>query len=280
MSILRRLLPLAILLPALAACAGDGEKAPPTSDPAESTVSPVKSDCPDCDQAGPSAFVQAGVGASFYAKGDHWQVAVRFDSLPTAEKRDDVFLGEDVTASEVFLFDYAATAIDRDVFEVEQGEGTAKVLRDLATIEITQATPAGPNADLLSAERIDTYEKKVEFVMNDLLEPVRETVYSRRYPNGHEVDLDGKSSLKTGASLFPRTIPRLLTAGQDVPAPALPADLEDVADAFDPTWRDATYKRYDFENGDLVYWSVGRGHLWPFYSRTSQGHAVLVSWNQ
>jgi hypothetical protein len=109
---------------------------------------------------------------------------------------------------------------------------------------------------------------------------MREVSFTTRYPHGNEVDLDSKSSLKTGSSLFPRTIPRILTTGTDTPAPALPGDLEDVADALDPAWRDATYKRYEFENGDVAYWSTGRGHLWPFYTRTAQGHAVLVSWNQ
>ncbi len=258
--------PLALL--ALGACSAADQAPAGAGDP---TVSPVKSDCPDCDPAGPNAFVQAGIGAGFYEVGDHWQVAWRYTSNPMIEMRDDVFLGTDVAQSEAFLFDYRVTAVDRDVFD--------NVLRDTVTVEVTQAAPAGAHADLYSPERIDQFEQKVVFTMNDLLEPVRETVYSRDYPHGKTVELDTKSSLKTGASLYPRTIPRLLVAHQvDAPAPALPADLKDIADAVVPGWDAETYLKVTFDNGDVVYWGKGDGRLWPFFTATADGAGLLVSY--
>ncbi|MGM0574246.1 MAG: hypothetical protein ACQEXJ_00745 [Myxococcota bacterium] len=266
---------LAALLLALAAVGFTACGEDTTTQPAEEQEEPaagVKTDCPDCDPAGPGAFEQTGVGDRFYAEGDHWQVAFRYVHEPMAEKRGDVFLGEDVADSEVFLFDYRVLRTDRDAF--------GDVLRDTATVEITQATPDGPHADLFSPERIDRFEHKVVFRLNDLLEPIAETIYDRNHPHGKRVRLDGESSLGAGASLYPRTIPRLLVEGAvDAPAPDLPVDLADVADAMDPAWRDATYQKYVFDNGDVVYWPRGRGHLWPFFVRTSQGAGVLVSWN-
>lgn len=260
-------LPLALL--ALGGCS-TAHKAP--AGPGDPSISPVKSDCPDCDPAGPNAFVQAGVGAGFYAVGDHWQVAWRYTSSPMVEMRDDVFLGTDVAQSEAFLFDYEVTAVDRDVFD--------NVLRDTVTVQVTQATPAGAHADLFSPERIDKFEHKVVFTMNDLLEPVRETVFTRDYPHGKTVELDTKSSLKTGASLYPRTIPRLLVANQvDAPAPTLPADLKDIADAVVPGWDAATYLKVTLDNGDVVYWGKDDGRLWPFFTATADGAGLLVSYN-
>ncbi|MCB9786861.1 MAG: hypothetical protein H6744_09230 [Deltaproteobacteria bacterium] len=261
----------AVSVSGLIACGGDGTNPPNTPAPA-ANVSAVKSDCPDCDPAGANAFVQAGLGSGFYALGDHWQVAFRYTQTPMAEKRDEVFLGSDVATSEVFLFDYVVTATDRDVFD--------NVLRQTATVSISQAVPGGPDAGLFSPERIDRHEQRLDFTLNDLLEPVSEVLYSRRAPHGKRVRLDGKSSLQTGASLFPHTIPRVLAAGAvDAVAPELPADLADVVDAMDSGWRDAAYRRYTFDNGDVVYWAVQRGQLWPFYAHTRQGHAALVAWN-
>ncbi len=289
-----RFLPLllALALPAfVAACASDGADKTDSTPEGESTINPGKADCPDCDPAGPGAFEQAGIGETFYKVGDHWELAVVFTQTPLHEKRDDIFLAQqakigdvvygDVIQTEAFLFDYAVSGTDSDVFTIEQGEGHSLVMRELATVEITQAvvSSADPGEQHLSMDRLDTYEYKVEFVMNDLLEPISETVYSRNYPNGRTVELDQKSQLKTGASLFPRTIPRILTSGVDTVAPELPADLAAIADSRDASWRDATYKMYEFDNGDVTYWSVGRGQLWPFYSKTRSAEAVLVGWN-
>jgi len=255
---------------ALAACgqgAGDGAGTPdPTGPPS------AKADCPDCDPAGPNAFIQANVGAGFYQVGDTWLVAHRFVNRPEIEKHGDVFLGTDEVESEAFAFRYRVLALDREVFD--------QVVRDVVTIEITQDTPAGPGAALFSPERVDRVEHRVVFVMNDLLDPVRETVYSNDYPHGKSLELDSRASLTTGGSVFPRTVPRLLAAG-GVPsaAPELPADLADIAESYDPAWGEATYVRYAFDNGDVAYWSRDRGHYWPFYVVTQGTASVLVKWN-
>ena len=246
-----------------------------TEEPVEPTaIGPeaAKADCPDCDPAGPNAFVQAGVGSGFYQAGQSWQVAFRYNHSPRAEMRGDVFFERDTTTSEVYLFDYVVTATDKMVVD--------SVLRQTATVEVTQASPAGAEADLFGPERIDGNQQKVTFTMNDLLEPVSETITSRRYPNGKRVELDSKSSLRMGASIFPRTIPRLLVSGStEGPAPEVPADLQDVLDALNPTWSVGTYRRYTFDNGDVVYWARDREQYWPFYVQNRQGEGVLVRWN-
>lgn len=238
----------------------------------ESNVSPVKSDCPDCDPAGPNAFVQTGVGSGFYTRDNSWQLAVSFRHGGQQEKRPELLVGQDETVSDVFLFGYRVLQVDKDVF--------ANVLRDTVTIEVTQATPTGQHADLFSSERLDRHEMKVEFVMNDLLDPIRETVFNRDYPNGKRIELDSKASLRTGASLFPRTIPRVLREGGiDSPAPELPVDLRDVADVMVPGWESASYVKYSFDNGDTVFWKKDSGEYWPFYTETRHSRALLVSWN-
>ena len=251
---------------------GCSSNSSPTGSEQGSTATSAKSDCPDCDPAGPNAFIQTNVGGTgFYATGDHWQVAFRYNHSPVAEMRD-VFLGEDRALSDVFLFDYEVLAIERGVFN--------NVLREVATVEITQAALTGTHSGLFAPQRVDDFEFMVSFEMKDLREPVAEKVFNRRYPHGKRVRLDSKASLKTGGSIFPRTIPRLLVEGAlDYPAPDLPADLEDVVDSMSPSWRDTAYKRFDFENGDVLYWAQERGQYWPFYVKTSQGEGVLVSWN-
>lgn len=257
---------------ALGACGSSGDTDSPGGGGDTPAGAAAKADCPDCDPAGPNAFVQTGIGSGFYTVGDHWQVAFRYVHKPMAERRADVFLGTDVADSEAFLFEYDVTGVSQQVFD--------NVQREVATIEITQGTPAGPDGDLFTPERIDTYEHKVVFRMNDLLDPTSEKLFNREYPHGKLVHLDQKSSLQMGASLFPRTIPRLLVSGAvDAPAPELPADLEDIADAMVDGWRTRTYKRYTFDNGDLAYWTQDSDQYWPFYVRNVQGHGVLVGWN-
>ena len=261
-----------ILLVAATAMACSGEESPGGA-PGVQGLGAVKADCPDCDPGGPNAFVQAQIGQGFYEAGQSWQVAFRYSHSPQAEMRGDVFVERDTATSEVYLFGYQVIETDKMVAD--------SVLRQTATIEVAQAEPSGPFGDLFGQERVDGSEHKVQFSMNDLLEPIAETVYSRRYPNGKRVTLDAKSSLKPGASIFPRTIPRLLVEGaQDTAAPELPADLKDVADAMNPTWSTGTYRRYTFDNGDVVYWSRSRGEYWPFYTRNRQGEGVLVSWTE
>ena len=247
---------------ALGACGDSGTK---TEGP---TPVAGKSDCPDCDPAGPNAFVQTGVGQGFYSAGQTWQVAVRYNQTPLAEK-NDVFLGEDQASSDVFLFEYTATAVSKGVF--------GGVTRDVVAIDIAQATPS---SDLFTSERIDQFEKRVSFEMNDLLEPIRETTFSNDYPNGKTVALDSTESLHTGASLYPRTIPRLLVnGGVAAPAPELPGDLADVADAAVPGWRTEAYLKYSFPNGDVVYWAKDKNWLWPFFTQNAAAVTLLVSWN-
>jgi hypothetical protein len=247
-----------------------GETQPEPTVPANPLAS-AKADCPDCDPAGPNAFVQAGIATSFYEAGQSWAVAYRYNHTPMAEMRGDVFLGEDEVPSEIYLFDYVARSVDRIVSENK--------LRQTVTVDVSQAYPTGTHGDLFATGRVDTYEYGVSFTMNDLLEPMRETVHSRRYPNGRQVELDSKSSLKTGASIFPRMIPRLLVSGSvAATAPELPADLRDVADQMVPGWESVLYQKYRFQNGDLVYWAADSGQLWPFYTRTRAGEGLLVAW--
>ena len=247
---------------ALGACSDSGKT------PEDQTPNAGKSDCPDCAPGGPNAFIQTGVGTGFYQAGQTWQVAVRYNQTPLAEK-GDVFLGEDQAASDVFLFEYTATAVSKGVF--------GGVTRDVVAIDIAQATPS---SDLFTSERIDQFEKRVSFEMNDLLEPIRETTYSADYPNGKTIELDATESLHTGASLFPRTVPRLLVnGGVPSPAPELPGDLRDVADAVVPDWGSKTYIKYSFANGDVVYWAKDGNWLWPFFTQNAAASTLLVAWN-
>ncbi len=262
-----------ILTLLLAWCVAACGEETPVGEGAPGALVGAKSDCPDCDPAGPNAFVQTGLGADFYGEGQSWQVAYRYNASPMAEMRDDVFLGEDEATSEVYLFDYRVTGLGQTVRE--------NTLRQTVTVEISQATPTGPQGDLFAPGRVDTHEFGVSFIMNDLLEPLRETVYSRRYPNGKSVTLDPRASLRTGASVFPKTVPRLLVSGSvAAPAPELPADLRDIADQLQSGWDSALYKKHLFDNGDVVYWTVDEGHYWPFYTRTRAGEGLLVAWNQ
>lgn len=247
---------------ALGACGDSGSKT------AEPTPVAGKSDCPDCDPAGPNAFVQTGVGQGFYTAGQSWQVAVRYNQTPLAEKTE-VFLGEDVATTDVFLFEYTVSGVSKAVFD--------NVRRDVVAIDIKQATPS---SDLYSSDRLDEFEHGVSFEMNDLLEPIRETTFSNDYPNGKTIELDATESLHTGASLYPRTIPRLLVnGGVASPAPELPSDLRDVADLSVPGWESKSYLKYTFPNGDVVYWAKDANWLWPFYTQNASAATLLVKWN-
>lgn len=260
---------LTLLATCLVAACGEGETAESGPAPAQA----AKSDCPDCDPAGPNAFAQTQLGDGFYREGQSWQVAYRYNVPPTAEMRDDVFLGEDVASSEAYLFEYRVTGLGTTIRENTQ--------RQTVTIRISQADSQGSHGDLFAPGRVDTYESAVEFTMNDLLEPMHEKVFSRRYPNGMHSELDPKASLRTGASVFPKTIPRLLVHGAvAAPAPELPEDLRDIADALRTGWDKALYKKLVFGNGDVVYWTVDGDEYWPFYTRTRAGEGLLVAWNQ
>jgi len=119
-----------------------------------------------------------------------------------------------------------------------------------------------------------------------LLEPVAETLYNRQYPHGKRIEVDTKSRLQTGSSLFPHTVPRALVQPGYQPGAAveMAPQVEAAADAFVPGWRDRVYRKYTFDDvgelagrGDVVYWV--EGELWPFYVRTDQGEGVLVAFD-
>ncbi len=260
----------------LAACsASDGEK---TQDPGKQVG---KGDCPDCDPHGGSAFEQADMGLRFYVTGDTWQVAWQFkvrhdmarEALRADQLPDDpgelpaVQEERQVSLSPVYLFDYAVGLVDQQVID--------NVLREVAVIRVSQAPAA--RTDLFSQERLDRHEFALEFALDDLLRPTRETFYNREYPNGKSIEVDSESSLSgldSGSSLFPHNVPRVLTQGTEAAAPAMTAELEATADSMVPGWRQAKYRQFLFANGDVVYWASGA--LWPFYVDSQSGYGLLV----
>lgn len=278
---------------ALSGCAGDAatEPAGPTS---EQTPNGGKADCPDCDDAGPAALIQAGLAGRFYTTGETWQVAWQFTQRGDHEMQPVLHVdpmdlpAEDSaiaarTMSDVFLFDYAVQAVDERIFTSKEGK---RVKRQVATIDITPGDPAATaHAEVFSAQRIGRFEPRFRFEMNDLLDPVAETLYTRQHPNGLRVEVDQVSRLQTGSSLFPHTVPRVLTTankafGDDFAA-AMSPDVAAAADAFAPGWRARVYNRYSFDGqgeaagqGDVVYWA--KGDMWPFYVKTEQGEGVLI----
>lgn len=230
-----------------------------------------KADCPNCDPAGPGAFVQAGINTRWYVPGDKWHVAFQFRNR--GQRAKELFLSptqnDEWTRSGLFLFEYQALAAGEGVFENQ----TRKVIE----IGVTQVDPADVNLDgpgFFESERVDTYHKRVHFRMNDLTDAIDTTVWSRDYPNGRTTDAPSKSELTMPGSVFPVNVPRLLAGAKTVAAPTLPNDLAIVANALDATWQDRGYKRFDFRNGDTVYWA--EGYLWPFYIENAQGRGLLI----
>ncbi|MBM4353017.1 MAG: hypothetical protein FJ109_04360 [Deltaproteobacteria bacterium] len=273
-----RLSRLVLLVAALAfaACsASDGEKA---QDPGKKVG---KGDCPDCDPHGGSAFEQADMGLRFYVTGDTWQVAWQFkvrhdmarETLHADQLPDDpgelpaIQEERQVSLSPVYLFGYAVGQVDKQVID--------NVQREVAVIRVTQAPAA--RADLFSQERLDRHEYALEFALDDLLRPMWETFYNQEYPNGKYIEVDSESSLSgldSGAGLFPHNVPRVLTQGLDSAAPSMTFELEAAADAMVPGWRQATYRKFQFANGDVVYWAAGA--LWPFFVDCQTGYGLLV----
>lgn len=249
-----------------AACAssqgsGGGSPVPGGSEPKIT----AKGDCPDCDPSGGSAFQQTGMAERFYRAGDTFYVAFRFDHrLDMAMTAPEISL-ERKAASEVYLFRYRVLGVTKNVFD--------RVMREVAEIEVTQATPT-EHAELFAPDRVDEHEPRLVFTLNDLLDPIEETIYNSEYPNGYTVEVNQKSSLNTGSSVYPHSIPRILVQGSGTGAPEVPPDLADILAVFHPTWTEREFQRYDFDNGDVVYWA--KGDLWPFFIRTSQGVGVLV----
>jgi len=266
-----------------------------TSQGDEVGLTAAKGDCPDCDDAGPGAMIQAGLADRFYAEGDRWMVAYQFNRrhdmsrevvLKVAEEELPLNSGVQSARdkSPLFLFSYGVKSVHKQVFEAKEG---MQVERDVATIEIKPGSTEGLRArELFVTEKFNQIEKKLEFEINDLLDPVSETIFTRSYPNGKRIKLTHKSRLRTGSSIFPHTIPRALvspgyTPGADL---KLSAELEAAADAYVPEWRQQVYFTFRFDGvgeeegqNDLVYWAAG--DLWPFYIETEQGAGLLLGFN-
>lgn len=275
---------LALMLMLLAAaqfgCSGSSEE---TEDPG---LKVAKGDCPDCDPAGPSAFEQANMGLRFYVPGDNWKVAYQFkvrsdmmhEGLKAQQLPEDPselpMIQEErrVEVSQPYLFGYYVSKVDSRKFHVDGGND---VMRDVALVRVEQGVPT--DANLYSMQRLDTHEFALEFELDDLLRPQSETYYNTEYPHGRSVEVDQESSLSgldRGSSTFPHTVPRVLTTSVESAAPAMTPELEAIADATVPGWRGATYLKYEFANGDLVFWA--KGQLWPFFVDSVQGYGLLV----
>jgi hypothetical protein len=290
MTLVERLLGLMLIL-AISAT-GCGESTPPQEVDSGAPTLAGKGDCPTCDEAGPGAMIQAGISDDFYAKGDSWLVAYQFTqrhdmAMDTVLKvpEDEIPMNFGVQSgrdrSPLFLFKYGVNRVHRQIFELEEG---GSVQREVATIQVLPGdvdnTPFG---ELFVQEPFTQLEEKLEFELNDLLDPVSETIFTKDYPNGKRIALSTKSRLKTGSSIFPHTVPRALvnpgyTPGINV---ELTPELASAADAFDPMWRERVYLTYRFNQvgeeegrGDLVYWA--KGFRWPFYVQTDQGAGVLL----
>jgi hypothetical protein len=284
----------AALAGALAVSACASESAPAMDPTDQEKPAAGKADCPDCDDTGPGALVQAGLYDGFYEAGHTWRVAWQFTQRTDMEMKpvlhvDPLDLPAESSAlasrsvSDVFLFDYAVLGTAERIFTAKDG---TRVKRQVATIRIAPGDPAATaHQEVFSAQEIGRFEPKFVFELNDLLEPVAETIFSRTYPNGRRIEVDSVSRLATGSSLFPHAVPRVLTGavtvfGDDF-ADRVSPEVAAAADAFAPGWRSRTYNAYTFEGkgeiegqGDVVAWA--KGDLWPFYVKTDQGEGVLV----
>lgn len=251
-------------------CGGESAPSDPASggDPAKPVA---KGDCPNCDPAGPGAFVQAELDTRWYVPGDKWHVAFQFrnrgmmsreDFLRPTQKDQWVYSG-------AFLFEYVAVAASSDEFGGQ--------MRDIIEIEVTQVNPYDVGlgeVGYFETERVDTHEHKVRFRMNDMTDALDVTYFGRQYPNGLTVAAPSKAALSLPTSLFPVNVPRLLVGGANVVAPELPDMMALIGDSLDSEWRTRSYKRYVFRNGDVVYWAPG--FLWPFYIENAQGRGLLI----
>ncbi|MFT5433950.1 MAG: hypothetical protein ACI9OJ_004662 [Myxococcota bacterium] len=230
-----------------------------------------KEDCPNCDPNGANAFDQAELDARWYRAGDKWTVAFQFRNNGEMAREDFLLptQRDEWVQSGLFLFQYQALR------GIEASPETSN--RPAVEIAVTQVDPTQVGLDALGyfeSERLDRHEHKLHFRMNDLTDAIDVTYFGRRYPNGKTVKASSKSELALNSSIFPVNVPRLLAGAKTVVAPSLPADLAKVADAVVPGWNDRSYKRFDFRNGDVVYWA--KGTLWPFYVENSQGRGLLL----
>jgi hypothetical protein len=273
---------LAVGLLAMAGCGTSGDDA---GEEQTKTGMVGKGDCPDCDPHGGSAFEQAQMGLRFYVAGDSWQMAYQFKVRNEMERKpvsaqqlsDDptatAILNEEAGAhvTDVYLFNYFVTKVDERILD--------NVKRQVAAIRVDQATPTA-NQELFAEERLEGPELALVFELDDLLRPVSETLFNAEYPHGKTIQVDKESSLSgldSGSSLFPHMVPRVLTVGADSSAPAMTPELEAAADALAPGWRGDTYRKFEFSNGDVVFWA--KGALWPFYMDSQQGYGLLAGQN-
>jgi hypothetical protein len=235
-----------------------------------------KADCPNCDPNGPGAFEQAQISARWYAPGDEWQVAFQFRNRGVMTKTD--FLrptkSDEWTKSGVFLFGYRVTeAFDAD----EYTYGRKAVEVEVDQVDPAQVRIGKTSLDTLGyfeTERVDRHEYKLTFRMNDLTDAIDVTYFNRSYPHGRTVRASNKYALALPSSIFPVNVPRLLVDQPWITAPVLPRDLEIIADAVDSGWRNRRFKKFEFANGDRVFWA--EGDPWPFYIENGQGRGLLL----
>ncbi|MFT7622922.1 MAG: hypothetical protein ACI9WU_002097 [Myxococcota bacterium] len=234
-----------------------------------------KADCPNCDETGPNAFIQAGLETRFYKGGDKWHVAFQFRNRGMMGK-EDVLFADAETQSGIFLFEYEALRVRNDVFRTSDGGDQRREVVEIAVTQVDPAKVGLDGAGYFESERLDRQQHKVHFTMNDLTDALEVTYFDRQYPNGHTVQAPRNSALSLTDSIFPVNVPRLLRGSASVIGSEvhLPQDLEVIANSLDATWRDRSYKRFAFENGDIVYWA--KGYLWPFYIENAQGRGLLI----
>lgn len=268
---MRTLILVAGLALVFAGCAKDDAETADENVPAAGAAG--KADCPNCDPAGAGAFEQAGLDARWYNAGDKWHVAFQFTNNGSASRTDFILPTQNDawTRSDLFLFEYEALRATEDVF---QNQWRPVIEISVRQVEVAEAGLGGAES-FFGTQRVDTYQHKVHFRMNDLTDAIDVTYFGRDYPNGRTVAAPSKGALALGDSIFPVNVPRLLVGGADVVAPTLPQELANLADSLLPGWRDRTFKKYTFDNGDVVYWE--KGYLWPFYVENSQGRGLLLN---
>ena len=267
---MRTLILTAALAIAVAGCAKEEDEALPTGEKEPGAA--AKADCPNCDPAGPGAFEQAKLDTRWYQAGDTWHVAFQFRNHGEMSRTDFIKPTQKDAwiRSEVYLFEYEAVRADRDVF--------GNQWRDIIEISVKQVTPSEAGfmgADsYFGAERLDRQQYKIHFRMNDLTNALDVTYFNREYPHGRTVLAPTLAALTIADSVFPVNVPRLLVNAPDVIAPELPAALADLSAALGLGFENKTFKKFDFDNGDVVLWEPG--YLWPAYVENAQGRGLLL----
>lgn len=235
-----------------------------------------KLDCPDCDPAGPNAFVQTGLGDQFYTQGESFKIAFRrleknfLTSRESLSNEPGVQLVANVS-SQIHLFGYTVTGLRK--------QDINNVVRDVVKFQITQATP--PENLGFSPERVDGFEKKLELEMDDLLYMVSVTRYTSTYPLGLTVVAGTNQPVNLPGSVFPAFVPDASVKGVERSGSDIPLDtaFKQIADSMQPGWQSKTYLYFEFGANEIVFWQ--KGHKWPFYIRNDHGESLLVEhgWN-